>query len=167
MRIGIVGSDDRAMAIGRLLRTGGHQVTFGDPGAKERAKRAAATVGARDEVPYRQAMCSDLLVLAVPRREVDQALTAVGSGAEAVVVDAVEGERGNGWQSGSEILAHKLDSRRVVRALINMPQAGANVPICGDDATSKSLVGRALKSCGCLTTDRGPLANAAQLEAPV
>lgn len=166
MRIGIVGSDDRAVAIGRLLRTGGHQVTFGDPEAKERAKRAASLVGARDDIPYHQALSSDLLVLAVPRQEVDRAVAAVGSGAEAVIVDAVEGERGNRSLSGAEMLAHKLDSRRVVRALINMPQSGVEVSICGDDPTSKSLVGRALSSCGCATTDRGPLANAAQLEAP-
>jgi predicted dinucleotide-binding enzyme len=166
MRIGIVGSDDRAVAIGRLMRSGGHQVTLADPKARERAKRAAALIGARDEIPYRQAMSSDLLLLAVPRQDVDRTVTAVGSGAEAVIVDAVEDERGNASRSGAEMLAHKLDSRRVVRALINMPQAGANVPICGDDPTSKSVVGQALNACGCLTTDRGPLANATELEAP-
>lgn len=105
MRIGIVGSDDRAMAIGRLMRSGGHQVTFADPKAKERAKRAAALVGARDEIPYRQAMSADLLVLAVPRQDLDRAVTAVGSGADAVIVDAVEDERGNRSQSGAEVLA--------------------------------------------------------------
>jgi predicted dinucleotide-binding enzyme len=166
MRIGIIGSDDRAMAIGRLLRTGGHQLTFADPAAKERAKRAAALIGARDEIPYKQAMHSDLLILAVPRPEIDRVVTAVGSGAEAVIVDAVERERGDGLQSGAERLAAKLDSHRVVRALINMPQPGANVPICGDDETSKALVGRALHACGCLTTDRGPLSHSAELEAP-
>jgi predicted dinucleotide-binding enzyme len=166
MKIGIIGSDDRAVAIGRLLRSGGHQLTFGDPKAKERAKRAAALVGARDEIPYKQAMSSDLLLVTVPQGEVDKAVSAVGSGAEAVIVDAVEGERGAGSHSGAEVLAHKLDSHRVVRALINMPQAGANIPICGDDESAKLLVDRALHACGCLTTDRGPLAAASQLEAP-
>jgi predicted dinucleotide-binding enzyme len=166
MRIGIIGSDDRAMAIGRLLRTGGHQLTFGDPKARERAKRAASVVGARDEIPYKQAMSSDLLLVAVPHQEVSQAVRAVGSGAEAVIVDAVENEHGNGSISGTEMLAHMLDSHRVVRALINMPQSGANVAICGDDPTSKIMLDRALHSCGCLTTDRGPLSNATELEAP-
>ncbi|HZV77889.1 MAG TPA: NAD(P)-binding domain-containing protein [Candidatus Babeliales bacterium] len=166
MRIGIVGSDDRAMAIGRLLRKGGHQVTFGDPTAKERARRAAAVVGARDEIPYKQAMSSDLLVLSVGRQEVDRAVTAVGSGSEAVIVDVVDSGRGNGPRSDAEMLAHKLDSHRVVRALINLPQSGANIPICGDDPTSKLLVDRALQACGCLTTDRGPLSSARQLEPP-
>lgn len=166
MRIGIVGSDDRAKAIGRLLRTGGHQVTLADPAAKERARRAAAEIGAREEIPYKQAMHSDLLVLAMPDRELDTAVKAVGSGAGAVIVDAVEFEHGNGWQSGAEQLARKLDSHNVVRALINLPETGANVPICGDDEVSKALVDRALHSCGCVTTDRGPLAKAIELEAP-
>ncbi len=124
-------------------------------------------MGARDEIPYKQAMCSDLLMLAVSRQEIDRAVAAVGSGAEAVIVDAIEGERGDGTHSGAEMLAQKLDSHRVVRALINMPQSGANIPICGDDSTSKVLVDRALHSCGCVTTDRGPLAKATELEAPV
>lgn len=167
MRIGIVGSDDRAQAIGRLLKSGGHAVTFGDPAARERAERAAAALGTHGEIPYRQAMDSDLLLLAVAREQVDRALTAIGSEADAVIVDAVEGERGNGSRSGAEMLAHKLDSHRIVRALINMPQSGSNVLICGDDAISKALVDRALQSCGCITTDRGPLAIAIELEAPL
>jgi predicted dinucleotide-binding enzyme len=166
MRIGIVGSNDRAMAIGRLLRSGGHWVTFGDPSTRERAKRAAAMIGARHEIPYRQAMDSDLLVLAVPQHDVDRAVAAVGSRAGAVIVDAVEAERGNALFSGAEMLAHKLDSHRVVRALISLPQSGANVPICGDDPESKSMVDRALHACGCVTTDRGPLSHASELEAP-
>jgi predicted dinucleotide-binding enzyme len=166
MIIGIVGSDDRAQAIGRLLRSGGHKVTFGDPAAIDRAGMAAAAVGAQKELPYRQAMQSDLLVLAVPQDQVDRAVAAVGSGADAVIVDAVEGERRSRAHSGAEILARKLDSHRVVRALINMPQAGSNIQICGDDPQSKILVDKALHTCGCVTTDRGPLSSATELEAP-
>lgn len=166
MRIGIVGSDDRAKAIGRLLRDGGHQISLADPTANQRAERVAAEIGARPETPYKQAMSSELLVMAVPRGAVDTAVKAVGSGAQAVIVDAVGDEYGNGTHSGAEMLAAKLDSHRVVRALINMPQSGANVPICGDDANAKAMVDRALHACGCLTTDRGPLAHAAELEVP-
>jgi predicted dinucleotide-binding enzyme len=166
MRIGIVGSDDRATAIGRLLRGGGHEVTFADPASNERARHAAMALGARTQMPYEQALCSQLLLIAVPREDVDRAVSAVGSGGDAIIVDAIEGERGNGHLSGSEILARKLNSNSVVRALVNMPQSGANVPICGDDPNAKVLLDRALKACGCLTTDRGPLSKATELEAP-
>ncbi|MBV9333909.1 MAG: hypothetical protein JO146_07860 [Candidatus Eremiobacteraeota bacterium] len=166
MRIGIVGSDDRAKAIGRLLRDGGHQLSIADPTAAQRAERVAIEIGARNELPYKQAMSSDLLVMAVPRDAVDTAVKAVGSGVQAVIVDAVSDEYGDGSHSGAEMLAAKLDSRSVVRALINMPQSGANIPLCGDDQHAKAVVDRALHACGCLTTDRGPLANAAELEVP-
>ncbi len=166
MNIGIVGSDERAVAIGRLLRSGGHHVTFGDPAGSDRAQRAASAVGTESELPYRQAMCSDLLVFAVGRDEIDRAVTAVGSGSEAVIVDAVDGRPLHAAHSGAEMLAHKLDTHRVVRALINLPRPGSNVAICGDDERSKQLLDKALHSCGCITTDRGPLSRAAELEPP-
>jgi predicted dinucleotide-binding enzyme len=148
------------------MHAGGHRVTFADPTAKDRAKRVAETVGASHEIPYRQAMRSELLVLAVPRDHIDRAVMALGSGAEAVIVDAVQDERGSGSRSGAEMLAHKLDTHRVVRALIHIPQSGSNVQICGDDENSKVLVDRAFQACGCATTDRGPLSSAVELEAP-
>lgn len=164
MNIGIVGSNDRAKAIGRLLRSGGHHLSFADPAAAERAKQTAAAVGADHDIPYHQAMCSDLLVIAVPPHDVDRALLGVGPGA--IVVDTVEPERGNGRLSGAQMLARKLDSHRVVRALIAIPQSGANIQICGDDRLAKAAVERAFRACGCVTTDRGPLSHAVELEAP-
>lgn len=166
MIIGIVGSNDRAVAIGRLLRSGGHRVTFGDPAGSGRAKQAAAAVGTESESPYRQAMHSDLLVFAVRRDEVDRAVTAVGSGSEAVIVDVIDGRPAHAPHSGAEMLAHKLDTHRLVRALINLPQPGSNISICGDDELSKQLLDKALHSCGCVTTDRGPLARAGEIEPP-
>jgi predicted dinucleotide-binding enzyme len=62
-------------------------------------------------------------------------------------------------------LAQKLDTHKVVRALVNLPQSGSNVPIYGDDPLAKRLVVRALRYCGCVADDRGPLSNAIELEA--
>jgi predicted dinucleotide-binding enzyme len=154
MNIGIVGSNDRAKAIGRLLQAGGHQLSYADLN------------GPTANSPYRQAIRSELLVMAVQPQELDRAVKALGSGSDTVIVDAVEPERGNGRLSGAEMLARKLDSHRVVRALINMPQSGANIPIAGDDPTAKAAVDRAFRASGCLTTDRGPLSHAIELEAP-
>jgi predicted dinucleotide-binding enzyme len=166
MRIGIVGSDDRARAIGRLLHAGGHQITFGDPVSSERAERAAREVGSHAEPPYEQAIHSDLLFFAVSGDQVDRAVAAVGSPQDAVVVDAVSGRRRSARRSGAEMLAHKLDTHRVVRALIAAATPGANIAICGDDPSAKVLVDRVLQSAGCLVTDRGPLSSAKELEAP-
>jgi predicted dinucleotide-binding enzyme len=141
-------------------------VTFSDPNAVERANRAAAVIGTQGELPYQQAMRSDLLLFAVPREEINRAVSAVGSGAEAVIVDAIDGRPTSAPRSSAEMLAHMLDTHRVVRALINVPQPGSNISICGDDPRSKELVDEALRSSGCVTTDRGPLANAIELEPP-
>ena len=111
-------------------------------------------------------MHSDLLVFAVPGDQVDRAVTAIGSPGGAVVVDAISDGRPARTRSGAEMLARKLDSHRVVRALIGAPMPGSNIPICGDDPSAKGLVDRALQSAGCLVTDRGPLSSAKELEAP-
>jgi predicted dinucleotide-binding enzyme len=164
MKVGILGSDQRAVAIGRLLASGGNEVTFGDPRGEERARRAAAAIGAQVETPYEQAMTRDLLVFALPRTDVERAITAMGARPDGVVVDALDGSPKAAHQ-GAELLARKLDSHDVVRALVVLAQPGANIPICGDDPQSKARVEEAFKAAGCLTTDRGPLANAAELEA--
>jgi predicted dinucleotide-binding enzyme len=163
MKIGIVGSDPRAIAIGRLLASGGHEVTFSAPRDQNPAVRAAAAIGAEAEQSYNQAMTRDLLVFACARDEVDAAIAAIGSRVDGVVIDALDGSP-DAPHRGAELLARKLDSHEIVRALIVLPQGGANIPICGDDPAAKALVDEAFKACGCLTTDRGPLSNAAELE---
>lgn len=164
MKIGIVGSDPRAVAIGRLFAEGGHDLCFGDPEGLDRAEHAADLAGGQADTPYNEAMVCELLVLATPRAETDAILAQTGAIAEAaVVVDAMEGLAADS-PSGSEMLARKLDSHRVVRALIVLPQPGANISICGDDPDAKAIVEEALHACGCQTTDRGPLAKASELE---
>jgi len=120
-----------------------------------------------EETPYRQACTSDVVIFAMRNDQIEAALTAVGSGIESrAIVDATEGPPGSTRHTQAELLAHKLDSHRVVRALIALPQRGANILICGDDPAAKQLVEEAFEESGCVVTDRGPLANAGELEAP-
>lgn len=163
MKIGILGTNERSVAIGRLLASGGHDLTFSDIYDETSAERAAGNVGAQTETPYHQAMTRDLIVLACKRDEIDPAVAAFGARPDCVVVDALDGGPDRSHR-GAELLARKLDSHEVVRALIVLPQTGANVPICGDDPEAKKLVSEALEACGCLTSDHGPLSNAPELE---
>jgi predicted dinucleotide-binding enzyme len=165
MKIGIIGSDQRSVAIGRLLASGGHDVRIGDPLRNEAAQHAAAQINAEVESPYRQAMTCDLIFFADARAVADRALVALGSEPAAVIVDARDGGPAVPHQ-GAELLARKLDSHHVVRALVVLPKAGANVPICGDDPSAKAVVDQAFQAAGCVTTDRGPLSNAPELEPP-
>jgi predicted dinucleotide-binding enzyme len=169
MNIGIVGSEDRAVALGRMLASCGHDVTISDPGEHEAAERAAAQAGGTPETPYNQAMTREIIFFMTPRASMDAIITCMGGATtQAVIVDAMTGTVAGppSVHNGAELLARKLDSHRVVRALIVLAQPGANIPICGDDETAKALVNEAFEACGCLTADRGPLANAGELEPP-
>lgn len=167
MKIGIIGSDDRSVAIGKLLTEGGHDVEFSDPRDRHAAEQAANKAGAEADIPYKLASTTELLIFAVSHDDLDAAIAAVGN----VVTPQAIIEAGNSRPTGgdltdAECLAKKLDSHAVVRALIVLPQAGANIPICGDDPNAKTLVEQAFAACNCVVTDRGPLTNAAELYPP-
>lgn len=167
MKIGIIGSDDRAVAIGKLLTEGGHEVEFSDPGSRQAAQEAANKTGAEADIPYNLASTTEMLLFAVSHDDLDAAITAIG----AVATPQAVIEAGNSRPTGddltdAECLAKKLNSHAVVRALIVLPQAGANIPICGDDPNAKTLVEQAFAACNCVVTDRGPLANAKELYPP-
>lgn len=167
MKIGIIGSDDRAVAIGKLLTEGGHEVEFSHPSDKQAAEEAATNTGVEADIPYKLASTTEMLLFAVQHDELDAAITAIGTVAtpQAIV------EAGNSRPTGDELtdaeyLAKKLDSHAVVRALIVLPQAGANIPVCGDDPNAKALVEQAFAACDCVVADRGPLTNASELYPP-
>jgi hypothetical protein len=104
-----------------------------------------------------------MLIFAGSRAEVDSLLTATGCITPgAVVVDAMEGTDGG----GPELLAHKLDTHRVIRALIVAPQLNASIPYCGDDNDAMALFEEVFRTAGCLTAYRGPLAKADEITLP-
>jgi len=166
MKVAIFGSDPRAVALGRLLVDAGYHICFGDAGGIKPAEAAAQEAGAVADTPYNDVAVCDMLIFAGPREQIDDLLARTGGiTPQTVVVDAMDGTLPGGG-SGPELLARKLDTRRVVRALIALPQAGSNVLCCSDDADAMTLVEEVFRAAGCVTTDRGPLANAAEIEAP-
>jgi predicted dinucleotide-binding enzyme len=166
VKIAIFGSDPRAIAIGRLLVDAGYHVCFGDVEGMKPAEAAAARAGAAADTPYNDAAVCEMLIFAGSRNQIDDLLGQAGCiSPQTVVVDAMEDTSAHG-ESGPELLARKLDTHRVVRALIVAPQAGANILYCGDDADAMTLVEEVFRTAGCLMTDRGPLANAAEIETP-
>ena len=142
MKIAVLGHDSRAAAIGQLLVDAGYEVGF------ENA-----------------AEC-ELLVLAGPQNQMDDLLAQAGQiPTTTIVIDAMEGPVARG-AGGPVQLARRLHSHRVVFASIALPLTGANVLYCGDDAEAKTIVENVFRTAGCVTTDRGPLANAAEIEVP-
>ncbi|MGA8576848.1 MAG: NAD(P)-binding domain-containing protein [Candidatus Cybelea sp.] len=166
MKIAIFGSDSHATAIGRLLVDAGYHVCFGDAEGMKPAEAAAERAGALADTPYNDAAVCEMLIFAAPREQMDALIAQAGRvSPQAVVVDAMQGPLADG-ESGPELLARKLDTHRVVRALIMSPQPGATILYCGDDADAMTVVEEVFRTAGCVTTDRGPLANAAEIEAP-
>jgi predicted dinucleotide-binding enzyme len=165
MTIAVFGSDSHAVAIGRLLVDAGYPVCFGDVEGANPAQAAAEAAGAPADTPYKDVTVRDMLIFAGSRRHVDDLLAkAEPISPQTIIVDAMEGPLPGGG-NGPELLARRLNTRRVVRVLIMAPQPGANVLYCGDDADAKTKVDEVFRTAGCVTTDRGPLANAAEIEA--
>ena len=163
MKIAIFGSDARAVAIGKLLTDAGYYVCFGDAAGVSRAETAAQEAGGVADTPYNDATSCEMLIFAGSRAEVDDLLTATGCiSPEAVVVDAMEGTD----DGGSDLLAHKLDTHRVIRALIPAPKLNANIPYYGDDADAMTLFEEVFRTAGCLTAYRGPLSKADESALP-
>lgn len=138
MKIVVIGNDARASAIANLLSGGGYAVSFaGD------ADDAAA----------------DVVLLAGPRSIAEPA--AVPATPSTIVIDAMSGhpdaetERALGRRHGTD---------RIVRALIVLPQRGANILCCCDDPATMREVGTIFENCDCVPTYRGPLSNLGELE---
>jgi predicted dinucleotide-binding enzyme len=154
MKIAVIGSGARAAGISKLLEGGGYHVTLADTSPE----------GA---VPYDAVTGRDIVVLAAPRGEMDDIVNKVGRLLpETIVVDALEGDPLPDGESGAELLAKRLDSRRVVRASIQVPEPNANILLAADDPEAMTIVEEIFRTCGCVTTDRGTLVNAAEIEPP-
>jgi predicted dinucleotide-binding enzyme len=165
MKIGVFGSTPRAVAIGRLLVDAGFYVCFGDTEGMK-AQAAAERAGAVADTPYNDAAVCEMLVFAGPREKTDELLAQAGCISDhAVVVDAMD-ETTAGDPSSTELLARKLNTHRLVRALIVAPQVGANILYCGDDADAMTKMEEVFRTAGCVTTYRGPLAKAAEITPP-
>ena len=166
MVIGIVGSDDRAVAIARMLRHCGHTVSFSDPLGGIRAERAAAALGegTTADTTYNQAATCEMLVFAMHWEEVDKALAQLGDYKDGVVIDAVRPPKLEGHVNAAQLLEQKLDNRHVVKAFVEDPTDDGEVRVASDDPEARDLVCGIVSACGGKAIDLGPLSEATQIE---
>ena len=165
MTIGIIGGDDRAVAIGRLFKRCGHTVTFSDPTPAHTAQHAAEALGddARATTAYQQSARCEALVLAVHWEEIDTALAALGDYKDGLLIDATRPPFLEGT-SGAQLLAHKLDNRHIVKAFVDNLEPGCPVRVASDDPVARATVKTTISTCGRLIEDYGPLARASEIE---
>jgi ABC-type sugar transport system substrate-binding protein len=123
----------------RLLVDGGHNVCKGSVG--------------------NDAFACDMLIFAGPRGGTDEIVARLGRiDNRTVVVDAMEDTLSAG-PDAALVLAGKLGTRGVIRALIALPKAGSNVLMWGDDPSDMKLVAQVFRSSGCMPTDCDPTPN--------
>ena len=152
MKIAVIGAGPRATGICQLLTVGGYDVT---------------RAGLEDGAAYDASTGSEVVIFAGPRSEMDTMIAKVGRILpETIVVDAMEGKAPADGESGAELLAKRLDSRRVVRASIERPEPNANILLASDDKDAMTIVEEIFRKSGCVTTDRGTLVHAGEIEAP-
>ncbi|HEY1429377.1 MAG TPA: hypothetical protein VGF18_07370, partial [Candidatus Tumulicola sp.] len=141
MNIVVFGKDARADAVRTLLASGGFSVTsnFG----------LAPT---------------EVVVLAGSRYDYDR-IGGDGSvdASTCILIDATDGRFD---RASLEAAGARIGTQRLVRALLVLPQAGANVLLCADDRAAMQETQQIFEKCGCIPTDRGPLSNAAELQPP-
>ncbi|MEO6835899.1 MAG: hypothetical protein ABI231_08340 [Candidatus Tumulicola sp.] len=153
MKIAIIGTNSRAEAIRKLVATGGYEVSVAGKVTDRAAGEEAAKV-----------LDSDVLILAGSPEAGDGLVGQAGRfRPESIIIDAMDGRAD---RSAAEAFARSLGSNRIVRALMMVPDPGANILCCGDDADAMNVVKEIFRNCGCIPTDRGPLSNVDELEPP-
>ncbi|HTU70748.1 MAG TPA: NAD(P)-binding domain-containing protein [Candidatus Baltobacteraceae bacterium] len=165
MTIGIIGADDRAVALGRMLRRCGHNVCFSDP-IDDRTSQSAAEAlgdGAFATTPYQQAANCETLLLTVHWEDLEPALAALGSYKDGIVIDATRPPH-MGDRSGAELLAQKLDNRHVVKAFVEPPELTNDFKVASDDPEARAKVEEIIENCGRHAIDAGPLIHAREME---
>jgi hypothetical protein len=139
MTIVVFGQDARANAARELMISGGYTVTSSFDGS----------------IP-------DIVILANGKYDLGL-IDGVGGTSSTVLIDATDSRFD---RASLEAAGKRLGTQRLVRALLVLPQAGANVLLCADDRDAMQITQTIFQKCGCVPTDRGPLSNAAELQPP-
>ncbi|MEO8661208.1 MAG: NADPH-dependent F420 reductase [Bryobacteraceae bacterium] len=184
MKIGVLGSGNVGGTLGRRWAQGGHTVVFGTrrPESDEvQALLAQAGPNARAASSIDAVAASDVVLVSTPWPATKEIVTACGSLAGKIVVDATNpllpslaGMEVGTTTSGAEMVAGWAPGATVVKAFNTI---GSNVMAdaafgaekalmfyCGDDAAAKAVVGELAAELGFDARDAGPLTQARLLE---
>jgi len=182
MKIGIIGAGRMAEALGARFAETGHQVFVG---ARDGVKAAnlAQRIGVNADAgsPREAVWFGDLLILAVKRSAIAEALQLSGSDdgmlAGKILVDCNNlGPDPEGTNSIAEEISLLSKGARVVKAFncchfevwkLSPPVFDGRplvVPICGDDTAAKEVVGNLIAGMGCRALDLGSLHKARHIE---
>lgn len=184
MKIGIIGSGNVGSALGRIWAGKGHEVMFSSR-HPEKSRALAQSVGnnASSGLPAEAVKFGDIVVLAVPWSQAENALRSAGSLDGKVLIDCTNPLKPDysGLAIGLTTSAAGEDAKvargaRVVKAFNTtfaslmasesrlfgeVPPAGS---YCGGDAAAKAVLSDLIKDMGLESVDAGPLERSRCLE---
>ncbi len=184
MNIGIIGSGNVGSALGKIWGKGGHEILFSSR-HPENLKGLAESIG--NNVcygsPAEAVKFGDVVVLAVPWLQVENALKSAGPFNGRILIDCTNPLKPDGsglavgyTTSAGEEVAMRARDARVVKAFNTTFAAlmssesrmfGSMKPtgfFCGDDDSAKAAVSDLIKETGLEPLDVGPLRNARYIE---
>ena len=182
MKIGIVGTGNVGMTLGRRFGELGHQVSFGTrrAGSPELAGLARKVRG-RVTSQQEAAQSSDVIVLATPWPATAEAIRGLGDLSGKILFDCVNpilpdlsglalaattsaAEQVAGWASGARVVKIFNTVGYNIMENPSFPIGPAVLFYCGDDAEAKSVAHKLAAAIGFDPVDVGPLRQARLLE---
>lgn len=185
MRIGIIGSGNIGVTLGRLWAGAGHEVMVSFTREPQRLEERAASLGpsGRAGTPREAVEFGDVVVLSVPWPVVPDALAAAGDLAGRLLVDTCNPFAAPGGPtalpagavSAAQEVARSAPGARVVKAFNTLyyvtlgDQAGRPgerlaMPVSGDDPDGKAVVAGLTADAGYEPVDIGSLGGAPRQE---
>jgi predicted dinucleotide-binding enzyme len=184
MRIGIIGSGNVGSALGKIWGKNGHEIRFSSRNP-EKLRALAESIGknASYSLPVEAAKFGEVIALAVPWEQAENAIKSAGSLEGKILIDCTNplkadysGLAVGGTTSAAEEVARLAPGAKVIKAFHTTFAAlmqsesrmfgGINPTgfYCGDDAAAKAVVANLIQETGLEPLDVGPLANARYLE---
>lgn len=184
MRIGIVGAGRIGGNAAELFARAGHELMVSYSRDRDKLEALATRIGARPGTPREAVEHGDVVMVAVPWSQIDDALTEAGSVDGKVVIDTINQFGANGLESlppgrtAAQVNAARMPGARYTKAF-NTLTAGfqreastrtgdhrAVMFLCGDDAFATQVVSGLIEDAGFVPVDVGSTARAALMEAP-
>ena len=184
MKIGVIGSGNVGSALGKIWGKNGHEIRFSSRNP-EKLKALAESIGknASYSLPVEAAKFGEVIALAVPWGQAENAIKSAGSLEGKILIDCTNplkpdysGLAVGGTTSAAEEVARLASGAKVIKAFHTTFAAlmqsesrmfGSINPTgfyCGDDAAAKAVVANLIQETGLEPLDVGPLANARYLE---
>jgi 8-hydroxy-5-deazaflavin:NADPH oxidoreductase len=186
MRIGIIGAGHIGSNAGRLFAAAGHEVLLSFARDPQDLSARAEVAGplARAGTPSEAVTFGEVVMLSVPWRTIDEALTQAGSLGGKIVIDTTNqfGPNGvvelPGEMSAAEFNAQRMTGARLVKAYNTLTagfqaeSAGRTGPdrvvmfYAGEYSEAKQVVAHLIEDCGFTSVDMGGWDTVRFMEAP-